>query len=117
MIGGWIGVDLDGTLAMYDHWRGVEHIGEPIPLMMERVKRWIAQGVEVRIFTARACQEDAIPYVYQWCVEHIGQPLKVTNQKDYGMIELWDDRAVGVVFNKGTIKSGGGDYAVHPIHI
>ena len=24
---GWIGVDLDGTLAQYDHWRGIEHIG------------------------------------------------------------------------------------------
>ena len=35
---GWIGVDLDGTLAMYDQWAGAGHIGEPIPLMVERVK-------------------------------------------------------------------------------
>ena len=26
---GWIGVDLDGTLAHYDKWRGVEHVGDP----------------------------------------------------------------------------------------
>lgn len=29
-MGGWIGVDLDGTLAEYTGWKGVEHIGEPI---------------------------------------------------------------------------------------
>ena len=48
---GWIGVDLDGTLAKYGIWDG--SIGEPIPLMVERVKIWIALGVEVKIFTAR----------------------------------------------------------------
>ena len=35
---GWIGVDLDGTLAEYHGWKGSEHIGPPIPLMVERVK-------------------------------------------------------------------------------
>ncbi len=29
MITGWIDVDLDGTLAQYDGWKGVAHIGEP----------------------------------------------------------------------------------------
>ena len=38
---GWIGVDLDGTLAHYDKWRGVEHIGKPVPVMLERVKKWL----------------------------------------------------------------------------
>ena len=37
----WIGVDLDGTLAEWDGWKGHEHIGPPIPAMLERVKRWI----------------------------------------------------------------------------
>src|SRR5207344_2652938 len=50
---GWIGVDLDGTLAYYDQWRGPEHIGEPVPAMLERVQRWLAEGKDVRIFTAR----------------------------------------------------------------
>ena len=27
----WIAVDLDGTLAIYDKWRGRDHIGEPVP--------------------------------------------------------------------------------------
>ncbi len=52
---GWIGVDLDGTLAHYDGWAGPESIGEPIPLMMARVREWLALGREVRIFTARCC--------------------------------------------------------------
>lgn len=30
----WLGVDLDGTLAVYDKWRGIEHIGAPIPAMV-----------------------------------------------------------------------------------
>lgn len=51
---GWIGVDLDGTLAHYDGWKGPAVIGEPIPSMVERVKRWLAEGHEVRVFTARA---------------------------------------------------------------
>ncbi len=36
-----------------------------------------------------------------WCKIHIGQSLPVTCTKDYGMIELWDDRAVRVVLNTG----------------
>lgn len=101
---GWYGVDLDGTLAHYDHWRGIEHIGAPVPLMLNRVKQWLAEGNTVRIFTARATDPKAIPYIHEWCLEHIGVVLRVTNVKDYGMIELWDDRAVGVKFNTGEVK-------------
>lgn len=103
---GWIGVDLDGTLAFYNGWKGIEYIGDPIPRMLERVKEWLAEGIEVRIFTARACQPEAVPYIVKWCIEHIGVALRVTNVKDYAMLELWDDRAVGVQFNQGTIKPG-----------
>jgi len=28
-------VDLDGTLAMYDGWRGSDHIGDPVPFARE----------------------------------------------------------------------------------
>lgn len=50
---GWIGVDLDGTLARYEGWKRVTDIGEPVPAMLERVKSWRAEGREVRVFTAR----------------------------------------------------------------
>lgn len=106
---GWIGVDLDGTLAHYTKWQGIEFIGEPIPLMVDRVKAWLADGVEVRIFTARAGEPASLPYIWKWCQEHIGQALKVTNVKDYHMFELWDDRAVGINHNEGTIKDANGE--------
>lgn len=50
---GWIAVDFDGTLAHYDHWRGPAALGAPVAPMVERVKRWLAEGREVRVFTAR----------------------------------------------------------------
>jgi hypothetical protein len=110
---GWIGVDLDGTLAVYDVWRGVDHIGEPVPLMLQRVKDWLSEGKEVRILTARVAGErgnDERMPVYQtrkliedWCERHIGRRLLVTCIKDFGMIELWDDRAVQVEKNTGRV--------------
>lgn len=116
---GWIGVDLDGTLAHYDSWRGIEHIGAPIVPMVARVKRWLAEGHEVRIFTARVdggevaigmgdqngvAHRDVARvrmFIEAWCLQHIGQILPITNVKDYGMHELWDDRAVQVHPNTG----------------
>lgn len=111
---GWIGVDLDGTLAEYPGTYGVPHgIGKPVPRMVSRVKAWLREGREVRIVTARAAgpfvditgkdigYDAAVKGVQDWCLEHIGQVLPVTCQKDYSMIELWDDRAVQVVPNKG----------------
>lgn len=49
----WIGVDFDGTLAEYYEDR---HGGSPVPAMVERVRYWIRQGIEVRLFTARATE-------------------------------------------------------------
>jgi hypothetical protein len=117
---GWIGVDLDGTLAEYDVWRGPDHIGKPIPLMLERVKRWLAEGREVRIFTARVYHPSddlarffdaahAREVIEKWCLEHLGQRLQVTCTKDYSMIEVWDDRAIQVVPNTGLRADGVGE--------
>jgi hypothetical protein len=71
--------------------------------MAERVKGWLAQGIEVRIVTARAwrADEEEISNIQDWLEKHIGQRLVVTCQKDYGMTQLWDDRAVSVVPNEG----------------
>lgn len=101
---GWIGVDLDGTLASYEGWYGPAHIGEPIEPMLERVRGWLDQGVEVRVFTARASVPEYVPYVTEWLEKHGLPGLKVTNVKDFGMICLWDDRCVEVATNKGTPK-------------
>jgi hypothetical protein len=103
---GWIGVDLDGTLAHYDDWEGIEHIGAPIGPMVKRVRAWLEQGIEVRIFTARVggSPEQAAtarPYIERWCREHLGEVVPITATKDFGMYELWDDRAVQVECNTG----------------
>lgn len=126
---GWIGVDFDGTLAHYTGWVAADHCGAPIAPMVDRVKAWLAEGREVRIFTARiypitqvirvgnldyvtppagvnkeryaqACQ--AAVCIQDYCHEHIGVVLPITCVKDYGMVELWDDRAVQVHPNLGT---------------
>lgn len=114
---GWIGVDFDHTLATY-HKGMYPKLGEPIPAMVERVKRWIAKGYEVRIVTARV--EDrgwlALHYtktwnetfenrklIEDWTEKHIGTKLQVTNAKDYEMIFLVDDRAIRVVAGTGEI--------------
>jgi len=105
---GWIGVDLDGTLAYYDEWRGVNHIGKPVPAMLERVRRWVEEGKRVKIFTARASvPEFDVAVVHGWLTE-LGLPeLEVTNAKDYAMIECWDDRCIQVEPNTGRRVDGG----------
>lgn len=112
----WIGVDLDGTLAFHDKWQGVSHIGEPIPQMLARVKQWISEGKDVRIFTARmspmsmrineASYRETLAPIIRWCKEHVGCELPVTYEKDLAMVELWDDRAVQVIPNTGARADG-----------
>jgi hydroxymethylpyrimidine pyrophosphatase-like HAD family hydrolase len=103
---GWIGVDLDGTLAFYDKWKGEEHIGEPIPEMVKKVKALLDQGKDVKIMTARVSSENGDvkkikDLIQQWCKEHLGKILPVTHEKDHKMLELWDDRVRQVVKNTG----------------
>jgi hypothetical protein len=104
MSGGWIGVDLDGTLAHYDRWRGPDHVGAPVRRMRIRVVNWLAEGREVRIFTAR--KEDSYPAIRAWCLRQFHRELPITNQKDFGCVEYWDDRAVQVIPNTGRRADG-----------
>jgi hypothetical protein len=103
---GWIGVDLDGTLAFYDGWKGEENIGYPISLMKGRVLDFIEKGLIVKIFTARAGSETGIVAVKKWLKTNGFPDLEVTDKKDYGMIRLYDDRAVHVEENTGIVKRG-----------
>lgn len=111
MSGGWIGVDLDGTLALYSGWVSIEHVGPPVDMMLQRVKNWIEDGRTVKIFTARVSvpepkRSEVIRIIQDWCEKHGLPRLEVTNVKDFGMVELWDDRAIGVVPNHGTRIGG-----------
>lgn len=106
----WIGVDFDGTMAFSPG--GVPHepgkVGAPIPRMIDRIKAKLAEGVEVRVFTARVSSlepnpEIEVAAIEAFCLEHIGQKLRVTAEKDYQMAEFWDDRGRQVVRNTGEI--------------
>ena len=105
---GWIGVDLDGTLAEYSCWSGV--IGQPIPKMVQRVRRWVREGKEVRILTARGASHfgNAPKYeqqvaIHSWINKHIGHPLEVTDKKDFEMLRLYDDRVRQVEEGTGEV--------------
>lgn len=103
-ITGWVGVDLDGTLAEYHGWKGWEHIGPPVPSIVAHVVQLLQRGVEVRIFTARAVRgQKAVNAIESWCLTHLGTRLQVTNIKDMEMIYLLDDRAVSVETNTGRM--------------
>lgn len=111
---GWVGVDLDGTLASYPegYHRSPTEVGPPIPATVALVKSLLEKGVTVKIFTARASRRKGrgplVDYLIKtsigwWCYEHLGRVLEVTNEKDENMIALIDDRAVGIERNTGRI--------------
>ena len=105
----YVAFDLDGTLAVYDGWKGIEHIGEPIPKAIALVKAYLKRGDQVRIMTARVASDEperaaeAASYVQAWCREHIGYELPVTCKKDPMMRLLYDDRARQVIQNEGVV--------------
>ena len=110
-MGKWIGVDFDGTLATYDGWQGTT-LGAPIAPMVARVQNWLLEGKEVRIVTARVSTRNDVKEwdsdthrkaIQDWCQFHVGWKLPVTAEKDFEMMELWDDRAVSVEMNTGKI--------------
>lgn len=114
--GPWFGVDLDATLAFHDKWQGPTHIGEPIPAMLERVKRWIAEGRRVKIMTARVAPayddlSERIAAIEAWLEEHGIGGLEITHEKDQEMLLLYDDKAVQMIPNTGERADGKADMA------
>ncbi len=113
---GWVGFDLDSTLAIYVDGQ-FPAIGEPVEPILAIVKQLLAEGREVRIMTARVGNlykhdvsveefEDAVmqrDLVEEWCLKHVGQRLPVTAVKDYDMAILLDDRAVTIERNTGRV--------------
>lgn len=101
----WIAVDLDGTLAKYKGWKGSTKIGEPIPRMVKRVRRWVGHGKKVKIFTARADDDEkSVNAIKKWLKANDLPDLEVTNLKDHHCIAFWDDKAVSVEKNTGKSK-------------
>lgn len=108
-----IALDLDGTAAHYEGWVGDGHIGPPVPGVIVRVKRALAAGHSVWIYTARVAVEDdhggAAEAAFQrgkieeWCLEHIGVVLPITATKLRRFSEFWDDKAIRIGKNTGAL--------------
>lgn len=116
----WIGFDLDGSIAHDEPGAAFDPlvIGAPIPAMIERIKKYLADGYECRIVTARVALRagdheslstahrhylDIREAIETWCLQHIGVVLPITCSKDYGMVRLYDDRARQVERNTGRV--------------
>lgn len=99
-------IDVDGTLARYDGWKGVDHIGDPLPGAVELTKR-IAEFADIMIYTTRCCSDlnheaphllvnrvrawlDKHGFVYHTIWEGQGKPI---------FAALIDDRALCVSCN------------------
>lgn len=113
----WIGFDLDGTLAKYDGWKGIEHIGEPVKRMVLLATLLHRLGKKIKILTARVAPRDdgeggdrARKFVEKWCEKNLGFVPEITYNKDASMAALFDDRAVAVEQNTGNILGGWLDF-------
>lgn len=102
---GWIGVDLDGTLAHYESGQFPD-IGPPVEDMVDRVNLWLAMEYNVKIFTARANNPKNLPAIRAWLAKSGidgGESLEITATKDFDCMAIYDDRAVQVVKNTGQL--------------
>lgn len=107
----WIGVELDGVLAKFTTWKGVDIIGDPIKPFVSLVKEYIKSGVAVKIFTQRVTQEDSSEYIFRWLRSNGLPELDITNEIDSNMTMLYSCNAVQVVKNLGLIVTSDGNIA------
>lgn len=115
--GGHVLCDLDGTLARYESGDvgryGITHIGAPIMPTVQLVRRWLREGRDVRIFTARSYggndpqrieeSQAAIEQIRDWCRVILGRALPVVWYKTHSTDLILDDIAVAVEKNVGPV--------------
>jgi hypothetical protein len=123
----WVGIDFDGTIAEHEPASDLRIPGAPVPAIVDLALNLLENLVQVKIFTARVYPlnicvwpdtelkflpfqhrnvEDSVAHVravQQFCLDNLGFVLPVTNIKDYAMSQLYDDRAIQVIRNKGTL--------------
>lgn len=89
----WIGFDLDGTLAVYDKWEGIDHIGAPVAPMVELIKKLHADGKTVKILTARVAPREnpEKPVANVYC----GRPAPWTQD---ALMNMFDRKADAMEF-------------------
>lgn len=85
-----IAVDMDGTLCEGEFWG--EGDPEPIPEMIERVRKWYHKGAHIIIYTARFTHH--YPATHAWLIKH-GVPFHgITMQMKPGADCYLDDKAL-----------------------
>ena len=97
----WYGFDCDGTIACYSGDEGPTEIGEPLGIdkmdsAFNTLLCFLEQGKKCKIVTARAEFPESVKAIKAWSKKYLGQELEVTNKKDFAMISLFDDRAIGI---------------------
>ena len=102
-------VDLDGTLAYFYKWEGLDIIGAPVPEMIEKVKAWVKAGDDIIIFTARLGPSSeqypkndkiARQAIESWCLKYFDRIFPITSTKasfDVG----YDDKIHYIIKNSG----------------
>lgn len=105
-----IAFDLDGTLAKYTGWQGMQHIGEPIKKMVDKAMAYHNVGKKVVIFTARVSVDRTAneKLIKKWLVDNKLPPWQITAIKSMKFAKIYDDRAVAVEINTGRILGGKG---------
>jgi len=101
-----VAVDLDKTLAEMKGSFKPGVIGKPIPEMVDRVKKMVADGEDVRIFTARVADDPKgteRAAIEAWLHRNIGQTLPITDRKTAQTKLILDDRARQVEPNTGKV--------------
>ena len=94
---GWIAVDFDGTLCGLNN--------QPLMPMIELVKKFLIEGKEVKIFTAKAVFPEYCAEIDAFNTQHFGKLLEITDRKDFRTEAIYDDRAFRVEYNTGLLLS------------
>jgi hypothetical protein len=111
-----IALDFDKTLCTHqsdwDNFDKTLSVGSPITIMVKNLKRWLADGHKVSIFTARVSPKWHSPQqiVAARAVitdflqsQGITQHLDITSEKEPCFSHIIDDRAYHVLPNEGKI--------------
>lgn len=97
-------IDFDGTTATQKDGYQRE-IGEPIMPMIDRINKWIKQGHNITIFTARAENMNISEKldIEMFCVKYFGRVLPITAIKHHECDLYIDDKAIRVERNTGKL--------------
>lgn len=78
-------VDLDGVLAHYTEWKGVDHIGDPIPGAQEFL-RALSTDFDVTIFTVRTSESANHPEMADLLVRRV---LRWLRDHQFPDVNVW----------------------------